>query len=251
MRRHSRRSPKFAYDVLTAMGHTPPYPRGKVNGRPQCKVCSGPVPKGRRSFCRDKCSTVGCALWDMTVRDGVNVRDKGVCSVCNRNTEEEMKYHALCGDVPAFVVNNREPKSVLRHRRPLAELEEYWLRDDASVEGAKAFKEAWLKENEFSIEYKYVCDWRRRHGLAVEYLLEQLGANRRRYDLWDMNHIIGVELYTGDREMLNDLDNLETLCICCHRQVTAKQTKERAKRKKRNKKMGPKERAMREQRENQ
>jgi len=42
--------------------------------------------------------------------------------------------------------------------------------------------------------------------------------------LWEMNHIVAV----SDGGGLCGLDNLETLCIRCHKQETAKQARERA-----------------------
>lgn len=134
--------------------------------------------------------------------------------MCGLDTEELTKYHMLCGDVPAY----RSTEVRFKHNR-------YRHHPNNS--------------------------WTIRRLDAVTYQLEKMGANTNRNDLWDMDHIIGVEVYTGDPALLNDLDNLRSLCIPCHRKRTAIQTKERAKRKKRMKKMGPVERAMREQRENQ
>lgn len=88
--------------------------------------------------------------------------------------------------------------------------------------------------------------WLYRYGHAVEYILESHGADTNRTDTWDMDHVIGVEIYTGDPEYLNDLGNLRTLCIPCHRKVTAQQAADRAKRKRKEKRIGPKEARLRE-----
>lgn len=56
-------------------------------------------------------------------------------------------------------------------------------------------------------------DWLKAHGFP-----------RHRTTFWDVDHII-ASIEGGD---LNDLDNLQTLCIPCHRAATAELAKRRA-----------------------
>jgi 5-methylcytosine-specific restriction endonuclease McrA len=58
------------------------------NGRPLCRWCGSEVPKGRRTFCGDRCVHEWKLRTDPGyLRDNVFARDKGVCSNCAIDTK--------------------------------------------------------------------------------------------------------------------------------------------------------------------
>ena len=58
------------------------------NGRPLCRWCGSEVPKGRRTFCGDRCVHAWRLRTDPGyLRDNVFARDKGVCSNCAIDTK--------------------------------------------------------------------------------------------------------------------------------------------------------------------
>lgn len=60
----------------------PGYPRGP-DGKPVCRWCEGPLPKGRRSFCSQRCVDEFVVRSDgNSVRRLVHARDHGVCAHC-------------------------------------------------------------------------------------------------------------------------------------------------------------------------
>jgi hypothetical protein len=89
-------------------------------------------------------------------------------------------------------------------------------------------------------------DWRGMFRDASNALGEGWNVSRNAGQLWDVDHIKGVE-HGG----INVLDNLQTLCVPCHRAKSAAASGSRARSKRIRAKEGPKARAMREQRERQ
>lgn len=62
-------------------------PKGP-NGRALCRRCQTEVPKGRRTFCSDKCVHQHKLRTSSSyLRHCVFMRDKGVCCICRRDTE--------------------------------------------------------------------------------------------------------------------------------------------------------------------
>lgn len=53
------------------------------NGRPLCRGCGKPVPKGRQTWCSNQCYAARCPGM---VISAVFSRDKGVCAICGRDT---------------------------------------------------------------------------------------------------------------------------------------------------------------------
>ena len=58
-----------------------------AEGRPLCRWCALAVPKGRRTFCSDKCVHDWKLRTDPGyLREAVFARDRGVCAKCNTDT---------------------------------------------------------------------------------------------------------------------------------------------------------------------
>lgn len=56
----------------------------KVDGKIVCRGCHGPVPKGRQTWCSNKCYRAHCP--QMVIFE-VKARDKGVCQICKESIE--------------------------------------------------------------------------------------------------------------------------------------------------------------------
>jgi len=178
--------------------------------RGTCRVCNLPVKPPKLYYFGSPECDKLRHFGGMNPRNLLFCRDNGVCCSCGLDTLKLIDILANKGAVPAFISD---------HLKFLIKREH----EDAPRQA------------------------------AIEYQLEQWNVPNRgnvRKSLWDMDHVIPVEEYTGDIEYLNELSNLQTLCIPCHKKRSAKQAGGRAKRKKREKKMGPKERQLREMRGN-
>lgn len=87
---------------------------------------------------------------------------------------------------------------------------------------------AWRRKGSAPKHYREI-DWRYRYQDARRAYLEEFNLSHRVTAVWDMDHVIPVEYWNEDIDELNRLDNLQTLCIPCHRTKTAEQAAMRAK----------------------
>lgn len=85
--------PELRFKRLVAV--TSAYPKKKLpDGKPACRRCAGPLPKGRRTFCSDLCvSDALIRCQPATARQWVHMRDKGVCAACGLDTEALFKAY--------------------------------------------------------------------------------------------------------------------------------------------------------------
>lgn len=63
--------------------HRYPVARKDADGKPLCRGCGNPVPKGRQSWCGDACYGKFCPAM---VISKVKERDKGICQICQQPT---------------------------------------------------------------------------------------------------------------------------------------------------------------------
>lgn len=92
----------------------PPY---REKGR--CRWCNAPVPRGRRSWCSQKCVDEYGATHPQEIRRLVLLRDGGACALCGRACEAIRRkiYDRLCrNDIGAL----RLRRLLQRFRLPLA-----------------------------------------------------------------------------------------------------------------------------------
>ena len=132
--------------------------------------------------------TYSIANFPQYARAKVEARDKGVCAMCGLDTEalgarwrrQELDLRAAAGE---HVGRGRRYKDFPIHLTHVLERDEAWrvLRTEMEV---------------------YFGKWRT--------------AYRTRWSLWDMDHIVPVKDGGGQC----GLENLRTLCLPCHRQVT-------------------------------
>lgn len=163
------------------------YPKG-LDGKPVCRWCRGPVPKGRQCWCGDKCVEEYRARNDPAyMRHRVFERDQGICQVCGLDLVE------------------------LRRR-----IQE--IRGRAGVVLATWYEEAAARRaNATQAEQ----DWAEyRHWLV------RVGFRRwwRGGGLWQADH--RVEVAAGGAEL--GLQNLQVVCTVCHRAKTAEFARRRA-----------------------
>jgi len=158
--------------VTRAARAGPPKPYAGQPG--VCCWCGGALPKGRRSWCSQRCVDEYLIQTPAGLREAVLKRDHGVCAQCGRDCEG------------------------LKNRL------------DAIVWGF----------------YRGVLGEQALRGLLWKRMLDRLGLRTALGYLrsfWEADHI--VPLCEGGT---NVLDNLRTLCICCHKSETAALAKRRA-----------------------
>ena len=167
---------------------------GKVKGR--CRECGRATPKGRSFWCGTACVNAHRARTDPGYqRVLVFQRDGGVCSECRRDCvalrRDLTPLTAWHGNAVALVAT----VSALGGKLPDAWRLTYPQYDADAIEKAIALV------NDLG-------------------LLKHLG---NRDSLWDMDH--RVPLWRGG---VNELNNLRTMCIPCHRVATRAGSEERA-----------------------
>jgi hypothetical protein len=162
-----------------------------------CTWCGKKVNPPRQSWCGDEClHQYKLRSWPGYARHLVFQRDRGVCAACGLDTE------ALERDL-----------GELRNRASQA-----WGHRGATEPGESEGRAAayrWLVA-----EARQLL---REHGFKPEQFLWTTGARTSR-SLWDADHIVPV--CEGGGECA--LDNYRTLCVPCHRRVTAELSRRRA-----------------------
>jgi 5-methylcytosine-specific restriction protein A len=168
-----------------------PQPPGRgPNGRRFCRICEVEVPKGRKTLCSDQCVEELLVRRDPShARRRVWQRDRGVCASCGLDTD------ALKNAIEA-----------LRCVR--------WaiLRDETVYAWSEQREELWIRYEVPAAESHY------RLERARQVLAEHRYRPRRQWPghYWEMDHVVPVVEGGGGC----GLDNLRTLCVPCHRDVT-------------------------------
>lgn len=150
-----------------------------------CRVCTGPIPKGRlKSYCSESCRVdAGLMMSPSFARFKVEERDKGVCGLCGLDTEY---LKSLLNPLLMEAVNRAQ----VRH--------EYEL--------ARALRE---RVGDVLVEFGF-------SGSVASAAAGQLWSGVISTHLWEMDHIVPVAEGGGACGM----DNLRTLCRACHRKAT-------------------------------
>ena len=183
-------------------------PKGP-NGRALCRQCSTEVPKGRLTFCSDAC----VHAWKMVTDPNYQMlqvakRDQGVCQVCRVDTRAlEREWTALLPlpDIPHPWYTGAESR---RH----------WDRSEANwAQVTAAVREIATQHPGFAQCLSGTTTW------------ERVSAGRSgsswtlvHRSLWDMDHRVEVVHGGAGLPAEKQLDNLQTLCIVCHKIKTAR-----------------------------
>lgn len=166
---------------------------GRVRGR--CRECGAKVNPPRRSWCSDACVQAHALRTDPNAqRLAVFARDHGVCSSCGRDCVK------LRGDLEPLLSWHGAAVTLVGIVQGLGRLPDWWREKNGHDRADK-------------IE--------RAVALVLDLgLLKQIGG---RHSFWDMDH--KQPLWYGGT---NELSNLVTLCIPCHRGKTGSGATQRA-----------------------
>lgn len=164
-----------------------------------CRVCDEPVEKGRRFFCGSECARRYGSIYHFHVRDFVAQRDKGVCAHCGLDVWALVDKRIEAGAAPTMMS---------RHLEVLVSIAERATRDGDAKAKDKQDKAA--------------------ERAALEHLLEEWGLDQNREYPFDADHIVPFESWNGNPVDCNAPDNLQLLCIPCHRAKTAREAGKRA-----------------------
>lgn len=183
-----------------------------------CTWCRGPVPKGARTWCGDACVEEFLIRNSQAhARSRVHARDRGVCAACGMDTdatrqelrEIERQYREALRSRPAPM-----PAGGL----PIAD---FLALPTASPDADRARELAvawWARSGAAGLN----DGMRPEQPTGAWAWLIPFGGGARH--LWEMDHIVPVEHGGGGC----GLDNLQTLCLRCHKAKTAEQARQRA-----------------------
>lgn len=209
MRRHARRKPRpagYHWDAAE-MARQP-------DGGRSCRWCRRPVAKGRLNWCADP----DCLLqWKFRTRKEVfrsvvYARDRGVCSACGLRTDDY--------DLKRLELQRYYAERIACH---LATGEDWrrW-RTDPETRVITDPSGAPYPPAHWKALYDRALPWRAAHRVAID------------EPPWQADHVVPV----ADGGDWFDLANIRTLCVPCHRGVTAVQNSERAARRRAAKRAG-------------
>lgn len=162
-------------------------------GQKKCRGCHGDVPKGRSTWCSDKCYDT---YEPKRVRWFCQQRDKCVCQICGVDTQ---KMSGRYEDA----LHWNPPQQYRYLKAGVFQREKY--------------------DRAFAIAIKHKARWRAAAMKRVERMC-LAGWPGVWKSWWEMDHIIPYS--EGGLTVLN---NVRTLCCLCHKQRTAKWRKERKK----------------------
>lgn len=168
----------------------PPQPQGRgPNGRPFCRGCQKEVEPGRRTWCSQECIDAYLVTSSATgARHACFQRDRGVCCICGLDTHRLKGAIARCGRT------------------------------------AERWKDAWGAMGQLLDPQGQRSHW------SIEALVERLALEAHGYPpyhdatAWEADHIVPVKEGGG----ACGLDNLRTLCVPCHKRVSAIGARRRA-----------------------
>jgi 5-methylcytosine-specific restriction endonuclease McrA len=181
----------------------------------RCQWCGGPVPKGRRTFCSEECvDELLIRTRPEYARRKVLERDHGICSTCGLDCARLERIVERLTRLASAVVWVRSDDG-----RPVAD---WWIAqgDGVRVE-QRPHPAAAKRAQDLDIMLaliglwaghdvrKWARSWSRESGSAVNV--------RLKHSLWQADHIKPVVEGGGQCA----LDNLRTLCLRCHKGVTA------------------------------
>lgn len=166
---------------------------GRVPGL--CRECGASCKPPRRSWCSEACVEAFRLRTDPNAqRLAVFNRDRGICVECRRDCV------ALRNELRPLTGWGRSAAAVMSIVKQLGGLPDWW-------------RLAYPQFDADAIE----------HAVEVAAELDLVKHVLSRSSLWDMDHV--VPLWDGGT---NELTNLRTLCIPCHREATRRGAKQRA-----------------------
>lgn len=180
-----------------------PKPRRKnEQGEWLCRWCDKPCTGRRSSWCSNECRDAGSVAY-LPLREQAHARDEGICQSCGRDTKA-LEEH-IRGMIRRVDREATDEDDLVRRERVRRRL-------------LKAVRE--LEEE----GYKKCFRVHRPHAIAGGWTYARVQI---RQALWEADHIL-PKIFGGK----DTLENLRTLCVPCHKEVTARLSAERARRRK-------------------
>lgn len=176
-------------------------PKGP-NGRALCRQCQTETKPPRKTFCSDRCVELWMVRTGSRMAQFIKKRDKGVCAICRLDCE------ALKKSLKAM-----EKDLYLAPLYPTAE--------DYDADGVLLNENFRQRFNEHAVKRK---EHRQRARAEIQAFKEKHGIPQHRSRFWDIDHIVPVVQGGGS----SGPENLRTLCLACHRKVTAELAAKRA-----------------------
>ena len=177
-------------------------PKGP-NGHALCRQCQTETKPPRKTFCSDKCVDLWMVRTGSKMAAFIRKRDKGICAICGLDCEALKKQlRALEKNYPYTRYPHPEPGDY--------EANGYTLTKD--------YQERYAKHAEQERKQ------REAHREEIRAFKERHGIPRHRSRFWDIDHIVPVVEGGGS----SGPENLRTLCLKCHKQVTAELAAKRA-----------------------
>lgn len=175
-------------------------PKGP-NGRALCRQCQTEVPVGRRTFCSQPCID----LWMVRTGSGmvkfIKKRDKGICALCGLDCEALKKKLRDLG----------KPPSVPDFKYESGDYSDEFTLTEAGKLRWRAHSDA--KQEAYKMAREAVREFKEMHGIP---------QHRSRF--WDIDHIVPVIQGGGSIGP----EGLRSLCLKCHKRVTAELAAKRA-----------------------
>jgi hypothetical protein len=200
------------------------------NGRPCCRQCGQEVPKGSRTFCSHQCvHDWKCRTDPGYQRDQVELRDRGVCTLCSIDTDAIRRWRAEAFRYTSIHTWPPEHRKVTRYENG-AWTERQATDADVSFDPPALHSERWgwwggPDGHGFLKVTVDLTDETKQQIIAFLRASDPYVKNAgHRTSYWDMDHILPVIEGGG----ACGLENLRTLCLVCHRQVTRELAARRA-----------------------
>lgn len=226
----------------------PPPTKCPETGRPLCRWCRQPVPKGRKTWCSQACvddALIRCQ--PAYARRKVEERDKGVCAVCGRDTARIENTLRRLGNIARDGLTAYERTAIRASKRyhiDRRRLHDVCMAGVTSIEFAamterqRATATRWNSVVEVTESEQRVRKVHKRMMRLFRARLDRMAREliREGFDgvcartgrvnrsMWDADHIIPVVKGGGGC----GLENYASLCQPCHKAKTAKMAADRA-----------------------
>jgi 5-methylcytosine-specific restriction protein A len=155
-----------------------------------CRWCGEPVPKGRHSWCSDRCvEAFKVEAWPNEMRTAIAKRDHEICRLCGRD----------CGRIDLYIEAIVDNPKALPKRTFDYTSDQYVVIDPDPVLARR--RQRWINLLRRLRMWMPDCYGSADHGMLRH--------------LWEADHIVPV-IEGGS----NRLDNMRTLCVPCHKAET-------------------------------
>lgn len=200
----NRVRPDAGWDTATVNA-----PKGP-NGRRLCRYCKTEVPEGRETFCSKAC----VHEWKIRtqpsyVRFHIEMRDRGVCRECGRDTGKlRAKFTKF---IDAHVRLHNPGYDPIKG-------------SDGVIRGTKTKAKDWDAIRKLSAQFERFVRKLQRDGFTIDPAvpMAHYWANKAR-SFWEADHRVPVAEGGGEC----GLDGYQTLCTPCHKRKTAEQARRR------------------------